>query len=143
MKPEGEKGRKMKTFELLSRDYTLFLLVFFLLSLFFFSSFFYPPFSLPLSAFSVFRSYFLCFRGKKKNEVVSTVCLWLCFSFLLWNQLIRFKLATCNEYWKRKEKTRICISLGKIDHFRHFQKINRTTFQSIHLSYLNTGKKKE
>lgn len=58
----------MKTFELLSRDYTLFLLVFFLLSLFFFSSFFYPPFSLPLSEFSVFRSYFLCFRGKKKKR---------------------------------------------------------------------------
>lgn len=77
MKPEGEKGRKMKTFELLSRDYTLFLLVFFLLSFFFLSSFI--PLSLFLSLFlslSVFCFSFVSlfpFRGKKTKRFVFDV----------------------------------------------------------------------
>lgn len=113
----------MKTFELLSRDYTLFLLVFFFslfsffLLLFLFLSFF-------LSAFSVFRSC-LCFHFVEKNE---TICLW-CFSFLL-----RTNWFASN--WRHNKYSRIQKER------KDSREINWTTSQSIHLSHLNTEKER-
>lgn len=122
MKPEGEKGRKMKTFELLSRDYTLFLLVFFLLSFFFLSSFIPLSLFLSLSVFCFSFVSLFPFRGKK------TICLW-CFSFLL-----RTNWFASN--WRHNKYSRIQKER------KDSPEINWTTSQSIHLSHLNTEKER-
>lgn len=63
----------MKTFELLSRDYTLFLLVFFLLSFFFLSSFIPLSLFLSLSVFCFSFVSLFPFRGKKTKRFVFDV----------------------------------------------------------------------
>lgn len=123
MKPEEEKGRKMKTFELLSRDYTLFLLVFF--SLFFLSFFFYSSFSLSFSQRFLFFVRVFVSISWKKNE---TICLW-CFSFLL-----RTNWFASN--WRHNKYSRIQKER------KDSPEINWTTSQSIHLSHLNTEKER-